>query len=81
MVKKAKDEGKLTYEERKDLPDSDFAVILPDGTRKYPIENITHARDALARVSRFGTPSEKAEVVKKVHQRYPTIDEKARKKR
>ena len=64
---------KLTYKEKKDLPDSEFAV--PD-ERKYPIEDETHARDALARVSRFGTPEEKKEVCEAVASRYPEIHEK-----
>jgi len=68
--------GRLTYRHRQQLPDRDFAVILADGTRKYPIENANHARNALARVSRFGNPEEKAEVCRKVHARYPGIHEK-----
>jgi hypothetical protein len=67
--------GPLTYRKREALPNADFAVILKDGTRKYPIENEAHARNALARVSRFGSPEEKAEVCRKVHRRYPEIHE------
>jgi hypothetical protein len=65
---------KLTTEERNRLPDKDFAVILKDGTRKYPIEDEAHARDALARVSANGNPEEIAEVRRKVHERYPGIE-------
>ena len=65
--------GKLTYKEKKELPDSEFAV---PGERKYPIEDETHARDALARVSRFGTPKEKKLVCEAVAKRYPEIHEK-----
>ena len=36
---------KLTYEERKELPKSEF--VFPK-TRRYPIEDAAHARDALA---------------------------------
>jgi hypothetical protein len=68
-------DGKLTYHQREMLPDRDFAVILADGTRKYPIENRSHARNALARVSRFGNSEEKAEVCRKVAARYPHIHE------
>ena len=39
---------KLTYEERKDLPTGEF--VFPK-TRRYPIEDAAHARDALARSS------------------------------
>ena len=37
------------------------------------IEDIEHGRNALARVSRFGSPHEKAEVRAAVHARYPSI--------
>lgn len=43
--------------------------------RKYPIEDEAHARNALARVSQFGSPEEKAEVRRKVHAKYPSIGE------
>jgi hypothetical protein len=59
---------KLTSEERKDLPDNDF--VFPK-TRRYPIEDESHARDALARSS--GKP-EHATVVAAVKRRYPKID-------
>ncbi len=68
--------GFLSYRQREELPDEDFAVILKDGTRKYPIENEAHARNALARVSANGNPEEKDEVCRKVHERYPSIHEK-----
>jgi hypothetical protein len=41
--------------------------------RRYPIENPAHARNALARVSQFGSPAEKAAVRAKVHKKYPGI--------
>jgi len=65
--------AKLTYKERKDLPESEF--VYP-GERKYPIENISHARNALARVSQFGSAEEKTKVRDAVHQKYPSIDKK-----
>ncbi len=69
--------AKLSYKRRKKLPSSDFA--LPG--RKYPIEDKEHARNALARVSAYGTPAEKAEVRKKVHAKFPTIGEKGHAKK
>lgn len=74
--------ARLTYEQRKNLPDRDFAVIHKSATeererRKYPIENESHARNALARVSRFGTAQEKREVCEKVHRRFPEIHEQS----
>lgn len=61
--------AKLTTRERKNLPKQDFAL---SGGR-YPIEDKSHARNALARVSQHGTPAEKAEVRAKVHRKYPDI--------
>ena len=59
---------KLTYVERKELPKREF--VFPK-TRRYPIEDAAHARDALARSS--GKP-EHATVAAAVKQRYPEID-------
>lgn len=61
--------AKLTTEERKKIPTKDFAG--PD--RSYPIEDASHARNALARVSQHGSPAVKAEVRAAVHNKYPAI--------
>lgn len=61
----------LTSASRDKIKNKNFA--LPG--RKYPIENKEHAADALARVSQFGTPEEKAEVRKKVYEKYPELAE------
>jgi len=58
----------LSAHERKKLPKSDFAI--PED-RAYPIHDEIHARNALARVSQFGSESEKARVRAAVHRRYP----------
>lgn len=63
---------KLTTGRRNALPESTFA--LPG--RKYPLNDENHARNALARVSQHGTPSEKATVRAKVHRKYPGIGQK-----
>jgi hypothetical protein len=60
--------AKLTYAKREDLPQGDF--VFPK-TRRYPIEDAAHARDALARSS--GKP-EHATVVAAVRRKYPEID-------
>jgi hypothetical protein len=60
--------AKLTYEGRNELPKGDF--VFPK-TRRYPIEDAAHARDALARSS--GKP-EHAAVVAAVKRKYPEID-------
>ena len=45
--------AKLTTAKRKAIPSKDFAG--PD--RSYPINDASHARNALARVSQHGTPA------------------------
>ena len=60
--------AKLSSAARKALPKSTFA--LP-GQRAYPIEDASHARNALSRVSQFGDPSEKDKVRAAVRKKYP----------
>ena len=60
--------AKLTHTEREDLPKGDF--VYPK-TRRYPIEDAAHARDALARSS--GKP-EHAAVVGAVKRKFPEIE-------
>lgn len=62
--------GKLTHGERQELPTSAFAI--PE-TRDYPIEDISHARNALARVSAYGSPDEKYRIKQAVYARYPQL--------
>lgn len=61
--------ARLTAKGRKRLKKSQFAG--PD--RSYPDEDPSHARDALAMVSRYGDAEEKARVRAKVHRDYPSI--------
>ncbi len=61
---------KLSYAERQKLHPSDFA--LPK-ERKYPIDHINRARNALARVSAFGTEKEKIIVRRKVYKKFPSL--------
>jgi hypothetical protein len=70
-------EKKLTTAGRKQIKASNFA--LP-GSR-YPIHDISHARNALSRVSANGTPSEKAAVRRKVYSKYPGLKKRAEKRR
>src|SRR5207244_3678198 len=58
--------AKLTSAARKKLSTKSFA--LPG--RRYPIPDRAHAQNAKARVSQFGTPSEKARVRAAVKRRY-----------
>ena len=69
--------AKLTAKARKKIPTKNFALA----GRRYPIEDASHARNALARVSQYGTPSEKARVRAKVHAKYPSMGKKAGKQK
>lgn len=61
--------AKLTAATRNKIPTKDFAG--PD--RSYPIEDMNHARNALSRVSQFGTDALKASVREKVYKKYPEL--------
>jgi len=61
----------LTTEARKDLPTSEF--VFPKD-RRYPIQNKSHAQNALARVEQHGTPAEKAKVKREVKKKYPDME-------
>ena len=61
--------AKLTAKTRNALPSKAFAG--PD--RSYPIEDASHARNALARVSQHGGPDLKARVRAAVHKKFPGI--------
>lgn len=63
--------GRLTASDRNALPADDFA--LPG--RRYPINDASHARNALARVSQNGSPAEKSKVRAVVRRKYPDIGE------
>lgn len=69
----------LSTAERKAMPDRDFAMpghgSGPEGkgSGSYPIPDAPHARNALAMVARYGSPSEKARVKAAVHRKYPEI--------
>jgi len=64
--------AKLNAARRNALPSSDF--VFP-GSRKFPIEDASHARDALSRASAKGG-SVQSEVESKVHARFPGIGKK-----
>lgn len=61
--------AKLTAKARKAIPTSEFAG--PD--RSYPIEDASHARNALARASQHASPALKAKIKAKVRKKYPGI--------
>lgn len=62
--------ARLTSKQRNKLPTKSFAE---PGKRAYPINDASHARNALSRVSQFGSPSEKKQVRAAVHRKYPGI--------
>ena len=61
--------AKLSYKKRQKLPGKAFAIKC----RRYPINDRSHAKNALARVSQHGSAQEKAEVRRKVHAKFPGI--------
>ncbi len=62
--------GALTALQRDSLPDGAFA--LPN--RRYPIHNVKHARNALARVAQHGVVDHAALVVNEDDAPVPTTD-------
>ena len=71
--------ARITYQQRKQLPKSSFALpgkktkSNPAGKGGYPIDTAGRARNALARASQFGSPAVKAAVRAKVHKKFPGI--------
>lgn len=62
--------ARLSPTARSRLSSSTFAI---PSERKYPINDKNHARNALARVSQFGSPTEKSKVRAAVHSKFPGI--------
>lgn len=65
--------ARLTHARRQALADQSFAE--PEA-RKYPIPDENHGRNALARVSEFGSPAEKSKVRSAVKRKFPSIGQK-----
>lgn len=63
--------SKLTSKRRNALPAKSFAG--PD--RSYPVEDASHARNALARVSQHGTEALKEKVRAAVKRKFPGISQ------
>jgi hypothetical protein len=61
----------LTTKTRNALPTKAFA----GPNRTYPVQDASHARNALARVSQHGSPALKAEVRAKIARKYPGISQ------
>lgn len=80
--------GKMSLERREGLSSGSFAIptkkakslgvkgeIKGESKGKYPIPDMKHARNALARVSQKGTPGEREAVRKKVYSKFPGLKE------
>ena len=67
--------ARLTPRGRKRIKRSNFALPRE---RKYPIHDIAHARNALARVAQYGTASEKRRVRAAVARKYPSLRKRGR---
>ena len=67
----------LTAHARKKIKKSNFAIPGKTegkaGKGSYPIHDLPHARNALARVSQHGSPEEIAQVRSKVYSKYPAL--------
>lgn len=66
----AKKSPKLTAKRRNRLKNSTFAI---PSKRKYPLDTIGRARNALSRVAQHGTTTEKTKVKRAVKRKYPSI--------
>jgi|307.fasta_scaffold34574_4 hypothetical protein len=67
--------ARLRAKQRKALATSSFAI---PSTRSYPIHDRSHAANALARVSQFGSSAQKAQVRAAVARKYPGMGQKKR---
>ena len=62
--------AKLTTEQRKRMKDSSFALPRQ---RAYPINDMNHARMALAMVAAHGTDGEQSKVKRAICEKYPSL--------
>lgn len=65
--------ARLTTKQRNRLRSSSF--VFPK-SRRYPINDESHARAALSMVAAHGTPAEKTRVRAAVRRRYPGIQQR-----
>ena len=73
---------KLSATARKHIAPKNFGITPHSSAEKarpgsYPVPDLAHARNALARVAQHGSPSEQAQVRAKVHAKFPGIGKKA----
>lgn len=66
--------SKLTTNARAHIAPKNFAIKSEaPGPGSYPIHDISHAINALARVHQFGSPAEIKQVTGAVHAKYPSL--------
>lgn len=66
--------SELSTKDRKALPRGDFAIpSKAPGSGSYPIEDRSHAMNALSRVSANGSPAEKSQVRHAVAKKFPGL--------
>jgi len=59
----------LTTKQREKLPTSSFC----GPGRTYPVPDISHARNALARAAQFATQAEEARIRRCVEKKFPSL--------
>lgn len=65
---------------RSRLKSTTFAIKPTKGSPgKYPLSDLSHARNALARVSEYGTPKEKRAVARAVKRKFPALGKRSKK--
>jgi hypothetical protein len=71
-------EKELTTQGRKQIELKNFAIPeKAPGSGSYPIQDLAHARNALARVSAHGSPAEQKKVRAAVYNKYPALKERS----
>lgn len=71
--------ARLTTRGRKRLKKSAFAIPSKrPGSGSYPLPDLAHARNALARVAQHGTPAEKRRVRAAVARKFPALARRSR---
>jgi|TARA_R110000824_G_scaffold255686_1_gene444665 hypothetical protein len=67
--------AKLTAKQRSKLKTSQFAMPKQ---RKYPINDKSHARNALARAAQHATPSQQKRIKTAVYKKYPSLKKRGK---
>lgn len=69
-LSKATNDRRNTKSGRESMAATSFAI---PSRRKYRIDDLAHARNALARVAQYGTPAEQKQVRAAVYAKYPSL--------